>query len=96
MELDPSGMTPISLTENERLKKLKKQERNRAAAKRCRDRKNEKLEKLEIEAECLRNKKSKLLEEQDLLKKELESLQTKYDNFPNQLYPTTNLPLQNI
>ena len=77
---EPNPMQPISLEKNEELKKLKKQERNRAAAKRCRDRKNEKLNFLEGEVSTLKEKKARLIDEQNNLKSELQSLQQRYNS----------------
>ena len=56
------------------------QERNRAAAKRCRDRKNEKLNFLEGEVSTLKEKKARLIDEQNNLKSELQSLQQRYNS----------------
>ena len=77
---EANPMQPISLEKNEELKKLKKQERNRAAAKRCRDRKNEKLNFLEGEVSTLKEKKARLIDEQNNLKSELQSLQQRYNS----------------
>ena len=84
---EQNPMQPISLEKNEELKKLKKQERNRAAAKRCRDRKNEKLNFLEGEVSTLKEKKARLIDEQNNLKSELQSLQQRYNSHVGSTQP---------